>query len=134
MTSAPPTSRAGPVRVTTSRETVRAFRREAGWRAEDGAVPLSFPVVWMKIPEIGGAISDAAREVGAPVHESQEFQYKECLQIDEVYDLMLELRRETEPQRLIATAEILAEDGRSVGTVVTTIRLVSAEAVREKFL
>ena len=115
MTAAPPTKRAGPVRVTTNKEVVRAFRRETGWREEVGAVPLSFPVVWMKSPEIGNSIRDAAQEVGAPVHEAQEFYYNEPLQIDEVYDLMLELRREMNPQRLIAIAEISGADGKSVG-------------------
>lgn len=117
--------------MTTNKEAVRAFRRETGWREEDGAVPLSFPVVWMKCPEIGNAILASAQEVGAPVHEAQEFYYDEPLQIDEIYDLMLELRRETHPQRLIAIAEIAGADGRRVGAVVSTIRLVGPEAVAE---
>lgn len=134
MTNASPTCRAGPVRVTTNREAVRAFRRETGWRAEDGAPPLSFPVVWMKSPELGNLIRDAAQGVGAPVHEAQEFHYDERLQIDEVYDLMLELRRETHPRRLIAIAEIYAVDGRRVGAVVSTIRLIGEEAGMETLL
>ncbi|MBB4196976.1 hypothetical protein CCR94_23600 [Rhodoblastus sphagnicola] len=129
MTGAPTVQRAGPLRVTTAKEAVRAFRRETGWRDEDGAVPLSFPVVWMKSPEIGEPIRAAAQEIGLPVHEAQNFDYFEPLQLDKAYDLMLELRREMDPPRLIATAEIHAVDGSIVGSVVSTLRLIDPAAI-----
>jgi hypothetical protein len=37
---------------------------------------------------------------------------------------MLELRCEREPARLVATAHIFTPDGGSVGTVVSTLRLI----------
>jgi hypothetical protein len=110
-------------------EAVRAFRRETGWREENGAVPLSFPVVWMKSPEIGEPIRAAAQEIGLPVHEAQQFDYREPLQLDRVYDLILELRREADPPRLIASAEIYATDGVLVGRVVSTLRLIDPAAI-----
>lgn len=116
--------RAGPVRVTTAKDAVRAFRRATGWRDEDGAVPLSFPVVWMKSPEIGGPIREAAQEIGLPVHESQQFEYVQLLQVERVYDLMVELKREFAPPRLVATAQIFTLEGKSIGTVISTLRLI----------
>jgi hypothetical protein len=118
--------RSGPLRVNTAREAVRDFRREAGWRDEEGDVPLSFPVVWMKSPEIGEPIRLAARDIGLPVHESQEFHYAQPLQVDAVYDLMLELKCESDPARLVATAKIFLPDGTSIGRVVTVLRLIIA--------
>lgn len=116
--------RSGPVRVTTARDAVREFRRQAGWRHEEGDVPLSFPVVWMKSPEIGDPIRLAAQELGLPVHESQEFQYFEPLQIDTSYDLMVELKCESDPARLVATAQIFTPDGTTIGRVVSILRLI----------
>jgi len=125
MNGPPLIQRAGPVRVTTAVESVRAFRRETGWRDEDDTVPLSFPVVWMKSPEIGEPVRAAAQAIGLPVHEAQMFEYAQLLEIDRTYDLMLELRREGDPPRLVASAQIFTPDGTNVGIVVTTLRLIS---------
>jgi hypothetical protein len=129
MAIAPRIQRAGPVRVTTATEAVREFRRETGWREQDGGVPLSFPVVWMKSPEIGEPIRAAAQEVGLPVHEAQRFDYVEPLRLDTAYDLMVELQRETVPSRLIAIADIYTTDGAIVGRVVSTLRLIDPAAI-----
>src|SRR5574337_2085547 len=104
MSVTPAVHRAGPLRVATTAEQVRAFRRETGWSAEEGPPPASFPVVWMRLPEIGEPIRAAAQDVGLPVHEAQHFDYVRRSETGESYDLMLELRREQEPARLIATA------------------------------
>ena len=42
--------------------------------------PASFPVVWMRLPEIGEPIRAAAQEVGLPVHEAQHFDYARPLE------------------------------------------------------
>jgi hypothetical protein len=116
--------RSGPVRVTTAAEAVREFRRESGWRHDGGDVPLSFPVVWMKSPEIKEAIRLATQDVGLPIHESQEFQYAKPLQIDAAYNLMLELEYESDPARLVATAQIFTPDGMTIGSAVSKLRLI----------
>ncbi len=128
----PPVQRAGPLRVATPAEAVRAFRRETGWRDEDGPPPASFPVVWMRQPEIGEPIRAAAQEVGLPVHEAQQFDYVRPLEIDASYDLMLEMRRQSDPMRLIATAEIFDLSGAFVARVVSTLRLIDPATVSHK--
>ena len=128
----PPVQRAGPLRVATSAEAVRAFRRETGWRDEDGPPPASFPVVWMRQPEIGEPIRAAAQEIGLPVHEAQQFDYVRPLEIDASYDLMLEMRRQSDPTRLIATAEIFDLSGTFVARVVSTLRLIDPATVSHK--
>ncbi|MCI4679736.1 hypothetical protein K9U39_19155 [Rhodoblastus acidophilus] len=125
----PPVQRAGPLRVFTPAEAVRAFRRETGWRDENGPPPASFPVVWMRLPEIGEPIRAAAQEVGLPVHEAQHFDYVRPLETDASYDLMLELRRESDPMRLIATAEVFDLSGAFVARVISTLRLIDPQSV-----
>lgn len=130
MASDPPTvQRAGPLRVSASPETVRAFRRETGWSEGDGPPPASFPVVWMRMKEIGEPIRAAAQAIGLPVHEAQNFDYVRPLAIGEDYDLMLELRRESDPARLIATAEIFDLAGVFVARVVSILRLIDPSSV-----
>ena len=121
--------RAGPLRVEASIEAVRAFRSQTGWSDEDGPPPASFPVVWMRLPEIGEPIRVAAQEVGLPVHEAQHFDYARPLEAGSAYDLVLELRRETEPARLIATAEVFDLSGAYVARVVTSLRLFDAASI-----
>jgi len=125
----PPVQRAGPLRITTPAESVRAFRRETGWRDEDGPPPASYPVVFMRIPEIGEPIRAAAQEVGLPVHEAQHFEYARPLEIGAAYDLMLELRRENDPARLIAIAEVFDLSGAFVARVISTLRLIDPATV-----
>jgi hypothetical protein len=114
--------RVGPVRVVTALDALRAFRHVGGWREEEGSVPLSFPVVWMKRPEIVEAIHAVAEGMEVLVHETQRFEYSRVLDVDEQYDLMLELMCERERARVTVTAEILALDGTIVGTAVSTLR------------
>ncbi len=73
------------------------------------------------MPEIGEPIRAAAQEVGLPVHEAQHFDYERPLEAGRDYDLMLELRRETEPMRLVATAEIFDLDGAFVARIVSIL-------------
>lgn len=125
----PPVQRAGPIRVSAPAEVVRAFRRETGWREEDGPPPASFPVVWMRQPEIGEPIRAAAQEIGLPVHEAQHFEYERPLETGRSYDLMLEMRRQSDPMRLIATATIFDLSGAFVARVVSTLRLIDPATV-----
>jgi hypothetical protein len=131
--SAPPIQRAGPLRVSASPDAIRAFRRQTGWgEAEELDLlppPVAFPVVWMRLPEIGDPIRVAAQEVGLPVHEAQQFEYVRPLEAGRDYDLMLELRRENQPERLIATAEVFDLDGVFVARIVTTLRLIDPNAL-----
>jgi len=123
----PPIQRAGPLRVSASLDAIRAFRRQTGWGEADGPPPAAFPVVWMRLPEIGDPIRIAAQEVGLPVHEAQHFDYVRPLEAGRDYDLMLELRRENQPARLIATAEVFDLDGVFVARIVSTLRLIDPQ-------
>jgi hypothetical protein len=127
--AAPKIQRAGPLRVSASPEAVRLFRRETGWGEPDGPPPASFPVVWMRLPEIGDPIRAAAQEVGLPVHEAQHFEYARPLETGRDYDLMLELRREADPARLIATAEVLDLEGAFVARIVSILRLIDPKSL-----
>jgi hypothetical protein len=124
--------RAGPLRVAASPEAIRAFRRETGWAEADGPPPASFPVVWMRLPEIGEPIRAAAEEIGVPVHEAQQFDYVRPLEAGRAYQLMLEMRRESEPLRLVATAEVFDLDGAPVARIVSTLRLIDPATVATK--
>ena len=125
--------RAGPLRVSAAPEAIRAFRRETGWIDAEGLdllpPPASFPVVWMRLPEIGEPIRAAAEEIGLPVHEAQTFSYERPLVSGRDYDLMLELRREAAPARLIATAEVFDLAGAFVARIVSTLRLIDPKTI-----
>lgn len=124
-----PLQRAGPLRVSASPDAIRAFRRQTGWGEADGPPPAAFPVVWMRLPEIGDPIRVAAQEVGLPVHEAQQFEYARPLEAGRDYDLMLELRRENQPARLIATAEVFDLDGVFVARIISTLRLIDPDTL-----
>ena len=64
-----------------------------------------------------------------PVHEAQHFEYARPLETGRSYDLMLELRRENDPMRLIATATIFDLSGAFVARVVSTLRLIDPATV-----
>lgn len=125
--------RAGPLRVSAAPEAIAAFRRETAWsdaeEIERLPPPASFPVVWMRLPEIGEPIRAAAAEIGLPVHEAQTFTYERPLQSGRDYDLMLELRREAAPARLIATAEVFDLDGAFIARIVSTLRLIDPKDI-----
>jgi hypothetical protein len=127
--AAPSVQRAGPLRVTASPEAVRQFRRQTGWAETDGPPPASFPVVWMRLPEIGDPMRAAAQRIGLPVHEAQHFDYVRPLETGRDYDLMLELRSEADPARLVATAEVFDLDGVFVARITTILRLIDPETV-----
>jgi hypothetical protein len=129
LTEAPLVQRSGPFRVTASPEGVAAFRRVTGWREAEGPPPASFPVVVMHLPEIGGAVRAAAEEVGLPVHEAQHFEYSRPIRAGESYDLMIEMRRESDPARLIVSAEVFDLDGAQIGRIVSTLRLIDPASI-----
>jgi hypothetical protein len=120
--------RVGPLRVATAPGAVRAFRRETGWDELDGPPPASFPVIWLREKAIGEIFRAAALDGGAPVHESQRFDYEIPLETGRTYELMVVLRREDEPSRLIVEGEISDLDGRRVGSLVSVMRLVDLGA------
>lgn len=127
--AAPSIQRAGPLRVSVSPKAVRLFRRETGWAEADGPPPASFPVVWMRLPEIGEPLRAAAQEIGLPVHEAQHFNYVRPLETGRDYNLMLEWRRESDPARLIATAEVFDLDGAFVARIVSILRLIAPPSI-----
>jgi hypothetical protein len=119
----------GPIRVTADPDTVAAYRRVAGWPHAEGQPPASFPVVVMNLPEVGDAIRAAAQEVGLPVHEAQHFEYSRPIRLGEYYDLMLELRRESDPARLVVSAEVSDSSGARIGRIVSTLRLIDPATI-----
>jgi len=126
---APAVQRFGPVRAIAAPESVAAFRLATGWESAEGAPPASFPVIVMHLPEIGDAVRAAAEEVGLPVHEAQQFEYSRPIRTGDSYDLMIEMRREAEPARLIVSADVFALDGEKVGRIVSTLRLIDPATI-----
>jgi hypothetical protein len=127
--AASPIQRAGPLRVSVSPEAVRRFRHETGWGEAEGPPPASFPVVWMRLPEIGGPIRAAAEEIGLPVHEAQHFDNARLMVTPADKELRSVLRREADPARLIATAEVFDLDGVFVARVASILRLIDPKSI-----
>lgn len=123
------------IRVSVAAEAVRAFRRETGWQETgvdqpDGPPPAAFPAVWLRQPELKALLRAAAPAGMIPVHEAQKFSYVRPLDIGGDYDLVVDVLRETAPDRLAARAKILTLEGAPVGDMVVTLRLfATAEAL-----
>ena len=101
------------------------FAREAGFDVNHGAAPLSYPALWLATPTIHAAIAELCeRADSVPVHESQLFSYELRLHFDLDYDLLVKLRREEKPPRLVVEASLATPGGAPVGRFETKLRLV----------
>lgn len=108
---------------------MHAFRTATGLPPGE-AVPATFPMRWLAAPEIRDALRAlAAAPNVVPVHESQTFDYAAPLSIGEGYEIRLDARRETMPDRLILTGTIAASDGSIRVRLETILRLFSTAAV-----
>ncbi len=108
---------------------VAAFRAATGLPRGD-AVPATFPMRWLAAPEVRDALLAMAGEPDlVPVHESQLFDYLAPLSIGERYEMCLDVRRETAPDRLVLTGAITARSGAIHLRIETILRLFSTAAV-----
>ena len=119
----------GPFAVVAGRAEVDAFRAATGL-LPGGAVPATFPMRWLATPEVRDALLTMAAEPDiVPVHESQLFDYLAPLTIGQPYEMRLDARRETGPDRLVLTGTIAGDDGAIHVRVETILRLFSTAAV-----
>lgn len=117
----------GPIRVRVEKDRVAAFCRETGFEERaDGVVPVCFPSVWLSLPEVHGAIlrQFTGGDV-VPLHESQSFDCRLPLRSGESYDLMVILRREKTPSRLVVDGEVSTLEGSLCVRAQTGLRLVT---------
>ena len=119
----------GPFAVRAVCAEVEAFRAATGL-PPGAAVPATFPMRWLAAPEIRDALLAMASEPDlVPVHESQVFDYLAPLIIGERYEMRLEARRETGPDRLVLTGTVGGDDGADHVRIETVLRLFSTAAV-----
>ncbi len=115
--------------VEAGRAEVDAFRRATGCDGAD-AVPLTFPMRWLTLPEIRRALMKLVVESDlVPVHESQTFDYAKPLETGVSYRLEISGHRASPPDRLIVDAVVLGSDDQVCARLETILRLVSMEAV-----
>jgi hypothetical protein len=127
-----PAAALGPFRVCVEKEREAAFRREIGCAAEtNGEAPVSFPAVWLTLPEIRAALSQECAKMDAvPVHESQSFSCLAPLRVGESYDVTVAVRREAAPPRLILDAAIATPSGELCARVEALVRIVPRSGLR----
>ncbi len=107
---------------------VAAFRAATGLPPGD-MVPVTFPMRWLASPEVrDGLLAMASEPDLVPVHESQLFDYIAPLVTGDRYEMNLDARRETTPDRLVLTGTITAEDGTIHVRLETILRLFSTSA------
>lgn len=116
----------GPICVRVDDEVVALFCQETGFaRRVEGVVPAGFPAVWLTLPQIRGAIQrELAGDDSVPVHEFQSFDYSVPLQVGGSYDLIVALRRETTPPRLVLNASVSTPEGELCLRAETMLRIV----------
>ena len=119
------TARAGPVRVRTDPAEVAAFAEALGWRGGCGAVPLTFPVRWLGLPELRTRLARALGIEGRLlVQQSQSFAYRERLAPDRDYLIEVEARRGETIRKISLHATVRGECGDIVAAAGTELRLV----------
>ena len=88
-----------------------------------GAVPVTFPIVWLAHPAIRAAIEGCAKPGEVAFHEDQAFEYRAALEAGASYGLFAEIDRQEEPAR-VSIASRVDSKGETVLTMRTLLRLV----------
>ena len=119
----------GPFAVGGTAEEASAFRATIGLPTDGAAtLPLTFPMRWLVTPAVREALAALVPEPDLVlVHESQTFEYAAPLLVGARYALRLTARRKTDPGQLIVDGTIAAENGVSVATLETILRLFAAD-------
>jgi len=111
------------MRVAVDARRAADFAREIG--ADPHTVSLAYPALWLTEPAVRAAVTRICEEADAvPVHEAQRFAYDKPLAIGAVYDLVVTLRREAKPPRLVLEASLTTPEGAPVGRCETVLRIV----------
>ena len=104
-----------------------AFARETGNLPQ--GVPFTFPVRWLARPDFLEAAVEMIGDANwVPIHESQSFDYRAPLAVDEDYAMTVAMKRETEPSRIILLADIGPADGAPLLTMEMMLRIVPLPA------
>lgn len=111
----------GPFAVSAEAAEVAAFRRAA--RIEADTLPFTWPIRWLARPEIRAALVDLMPDGVVPFHESQTFDYAAPLQAGAAYALEVAARHESGPPERIVVEGRVVEDGATVATIETVLRL-----------
>lgn len=124
------TIRIGPVPVRAEAADIAAFAAATGADAKAG-VPLTFPIRWFARTEIRDAVRRLTGNAeGYLVHESQTFAYSGRISPNRDYSLFAEARYEhSPPHRLTIHGTITNDDGSTILTADTILRVVSPETM-----
>lgn len=88
-----------------------------------GAVPATFPIVWLAHPAIRAAIEGFAKPGEVAFHEDQLFDYLAPLAADASYKLVAEIERLETPARIAVSARV-EQYCETLVTLRTLLRLI----------
>lgn|SRR5690554_1091809 len=118
----------GPVAVTTARDSVQRFTAAAHGSADawDGAtVPMTFPAVWLGLPEIRQGLSATDANPVALLHEAQEFHYFDALELDASYVMHVAMAPAgNERARVVVTARVVDRSERTIVLIKTSLIVI----------
>lgn len=97
-------------------------------RLPNGAVPATFPIVWLSDPAIRAAVERFAKAGEVAFHEEQTFEYSAGLECGASYGLVAEIERLEEPARIAISGRVERE-GETLLTMRTLLRLVDGAPV-----
>lgn len=109
-----------------------AFRAAIGLPADvaSATLPLTFSMRWLVTAAVRASLAAMVPEPDLVlVHESQAFDYVAPLRVGARYTMSLAARRRTDPDQLVVDGTIATEDGATVATLETILRLFSANPV-----
>lgn len=92
-------------------------------RLPPGAVPATFPIVWLADPAIRAAIEGFARPGEVAFHEDQAFDYEAALKAGASYAFVAEIERLEAPARIAISGRV-ERQGETLLTMRTLLRLV----------
>lgn len=120
------------IAVRTDADRIAAFRaasggaaQEAGFSANEPAVPLTYPFCWLTSPEVRPTLERLIGGAAAlPVHEAQSFDYRRPLALNADYRVAFAFARTAAPERLTVAASILTPAGEACASFETVLRIV----------
>ena len=88
-----------------------------------GAVPATFPIVWLANPAIRAAVEAFAKPGEVAFHEDQAFDYRATLEAGASYGLVAEIERLEGPARIAVSGRV-ERQGETLLSMRTLLRLV----------
>ena len=121
----------GPIEARIEAAAVEAYRQATSFEsapAPDGAVPATFPAIWLWHPQAAAAVAEATRDgARAPVLVAQRFEYRRAMRIGQSYRFTIARYADPDDGEAIdIEADVRCLDGTLAATFSASYRLFAS--------